>query len=74
MKLSHADGPQKMNTDLTHDNGSQHHLEDREILEKQLTDDHIVSRHSPLLEKKTKTDTQEKTDDQLGSFIFMKRL
>jgi hypothetical protein len=74
MKLSHAYAPQEMNTDLTYDNGSQHHLEDREILEEQLADDHIVSRYSPLLEKKTKTDAQDKTDEQLGSFILMKCL
>jgi hypothetical protein len=74
MKLSHADAPQKMNTDRPYDNGSQHHLDDRKILEEQLADDHIVSRNSPLLEKKPKTDTQDKTDDQLSSPIFMKRL
>jgi len=55
--------------DLTHDNGSEHHLEDRKILEEQLADNHIVSRHSPLLEKKTKNNAQNKADEQLGSFI-----
>jgi hypothetical protein len=63
-----------MDADLTNDNGSQHHLEDRKVLEEQLADDDIVPRHSPLLEKKTKNDTQEKTNDPLGSFIFMKYL
>ena len=68
MEFGQSGAAKHVNSDLAHDNGRQHDLENGKIRQEKLSDNDIVSRDASLLKQKTKDDSKKKPNGQLDPF------